>query len=172
MKLMSLLVVGSIALFSRDAPGSDEPLNGEGYAYFGRMSSKQDSGYAMLMGVGGNGYVYRGLYAGAEIGYLAYRDAFNRGIGRSFVNVGYSVVNRESPGWVVPFAEFGMGGYFRNGGVWVMKAGGGATIWVHRNLGIRGAAFWEQPVYSGLYFYHNYYGGTSVAIGVAFKLTD
>lgn len=165
MKLLPALLLCPLLLFGSDAPGSDKPLNGEGYVYFGGICERHDGCYAQLVGGGGDFFLYRGLYAGADIGYFYPPSSPTNGLARGFVNVGYGFTNRRSPGWVVPFGEFGLGGYFRSGGVGMVKLGGGATVWFARHFGVRGGVFWERPMRSDYYGYN----GASLMIGLSIR---
>ncbi len=180
MKFLSILLLTASPLFG-EAPAIDGTQNGEGYVYFGGICGKDDGCYAQLLGGVGNFYIvresefgdpvdvnashFRGVYVGGEFGYFYQPSEPGAGLGRGFINLGYSQINRENPGWVVPFAELGVGGYFRSGGVWMGKVGGGATFWFHRRFGIRGAACWERPLqsrYSG-------YNGVVITLGLSIR---
>src|SRR5713226_4747712 len=100
---MSKRISAAILLicFAGAAPGqSSEQHRGQGYAFF---APGRAEGTTMLhLGAGGEGFLYKGLAAGADIGYLFPAQSFRYGVGMLSVNGSYHL-NRNSHWIVSPF---------------------------------------------------------------------
>lgn len=130
----------SVALLLTLLPGSTsaevwEQHNGQGYAYFapGRLSG----GSTMLhFGAGGEGFFYKGLAAGGEIGYLAPAQCLTYGVGLLSVNGSYHL-NRDAHWKVAPFVTAGYSLAFRGGSENLFNVGGGLSYWLSDRTGLR-----------------------------------
>ena len=111
--------------------------NGHGYAYFGIGGRTQVGTSFLSFGGGGEGFLYKGLAAGAELAYMAPRCCMNEGIGLLGISGAHHFVNRRAPGRVVPFVTAGFTGGFRSGWGNLWNWGGGATVWMNDHLGLR-----------------------------------
>ena len=101
--------------------------NGHGYGWFSVDKPLGAGWEAHSAGGGGEGFIYKGLAAGADLGYMWPRGAASEGIGLLSVNGAYHVVNRETPGRLVPFVTAGYSLAFRSRTVNLFNWGGGAT---------------------------------------------
>lgn len=104
---------------------------GQGYFFFGPGSST-----ALHLGGGGEAYIYKGLAAGGEIGYLFPRSGFGYGVGLLSANGSYHF-NRGTHWKIQPFVTGGYTLAFRSGAVNLWNAGGGLTYWMSNRAGLR-----------------------------------
>jgi hypothetical protein len=112
---------------------------GWGYAFFapGAVSSEYGSTAMLHIGGGGEGLIYKGLGAGAEIGYAAPAQAFGAGIGLFSANGSYHFVKPQSSQKAVPFVTGGFSLGFRESAAGGMNVGGGVNYWLRNRLGLR-----------------------------------
>src|SRR5579863_2461659 len=101
----------------------------EGYGYFGAHSSPGNFGDLISIGAGADGFLYRGLAAGADLGYMFPPASAGNGIGLLSVNPSYHFVNKERTNRIVPFITGGYGLAFRSGTANLANFGGGVTLW-------------------------------------------
>jgi hypothetical protein len=115
-----------------------QSYSGHGYAYFG-LDQSGDSipGDILSLGAGGEGFLWKGLGAGAELGYLFPRQRFQRGLGLFAANGSYHFTNRTRSAKVVPFVTAGWGLFFRSGVLHTVNYGGGVTWWFRDRVGLR-----------------------------------
>jgi hypothetical protein len=110
----------------------------QGYAYFGVHETPGAFGDVLSAGVGGEGFLYRGLAAGGDLGYMFPRTSPPvSGIGLLSVNPSYHFVNKDRTNRVVPFVTGGYGLAFSSGAANLVNFGGGATFWFRDGLGFR-----------------------------------
>jgi hypothetical protein len=110
----------------------------QGYAYFGVHKTPGAFGDVLSAGVGGEGFLYRGLAAGGDLGYMFPRTSPPvSGIGLLSVNPSYHFVNKDRTNRVVPFVTGGYGLAFRSSAASLVNFGGGATLWFPNGLGFR-----------------------------------
>ena len=109
----------------------------EGYGYFGAHGSPGNFGDVLSVGVGADCFLYRGLAAGADVGYMFPRASGGNGIGLLSVNPSYHFVNKERTNRIVPFVTGGYGLAFRSGTANLANFGGGATFWFIERVGFR-----------------------------------
>ena len=128
--LFALAMVPASAL----AQKADMP-KGWGYGFGGIGASSGDFGHTTVhVGGGGEGLFYKGLGAGAEIGYLG-RDGFGSGFGVASVNVAYHF---GRPGQkLVPFVTGGGTVAFRTGAAGGGNFGGGVQYWMKDRVALR-----------------------------------
>ncbi len=112
--------------------------NGSGYGYYGLDAVRGgDLSEAMSAGGGMDLFIWKGLAAGFDVGYLFPRRDSGDGIGLLSANPSWHFVNRDNPGKVVPFVTAGYGLAFRSGTLSMVNYGGGATWWMLRRMGLR-----------------------------------
>ena len=89
----------------------------------------------MSMGVGGEGFLVRGLAIGGELGYV-FRREFSRGIGRLSANPAYHfLAGRECK--LVRFVTAGYSLAFRQDAFSLVNYARGAGYWFRNNLELR-----------------------------------
>ncbi|MFN7999369.1 MAG: hypothetical protein U0Q18_37470 [Bryobacteraceae bacterium] len=136
---MRIQIVGIslLALLPVAVPAADryEPSKGQGYVFYG-PGRAPGGGTSQQMGVGAEGFVYRGLGIGAEIGYLFPSGGFSYGIGLASINGTYHL-NRGRLAKVSPFVTAGYSLAFREGHENLYNFGGGVTWWMARRAGLR-----------------------------------
>lgn len=110
--------------------------NGEGYLFFapGVITSPGNSTASVHFGGGGEGFLHKGIAAGAELGYLAPWRNFGGGIGLLSLDGQYHF-NRGQK--VVPFVTAGYSLGFRSGHENLFNYGVGANIWMRAKKGLR-----------------------------------
>ncbi|HEU5334964.1 MAG TPA: hypothetical protein VFU27_03320 [Terriglobales bacterium] len=108
----------------------------EGYLFFapGVITSPGNSTASLHFGGGGEGFLHKGIAAGAELGYLAPWKDFDGGIGLLSLDGQYHF-NRGQK--VVPFVTAGYSLGFRSGHENLFNYGLGANIWMRANKGLR-----------------------------------
>ena len=114
---------------------SSEPYGGQGYLFYG-PGRAPGGALVQQMGVGGEGFLYKGLAAGAEIGYLFAGGSIREGIGLLSVNGSYHL-NRSHRAKFSPFVTGGYSLGFRNGHTNLAYFGGGVTWWMAEHVGAR-----------------------------------
>jgi hypothetical protein len=87
----------------------------------------------MSMGVGGEGFLVRGLAIGGELGYV-FRREFSRGIGRLSANPAFLAARERK---LVPFVTAGYSLAFRQDAFNPVNYAGRAAYWFRNNLGLR-----------------------------------
>jgi hypothetical protein len=129
-RLFLIFVAAALPIYAEEAPGA------QAYGYFGIMGSNGIT-YGKLLnpGFGLDGFVYRGLAAGADIGYVGYYNNFgSSGFGLFSPNVSYHFFNGTR---VTPFVTGGYSLAFRSGTSSLGNYGGGITCWFSRSVGLR-----------------------------------
>jgi hypothetical protein len=128
--LFALAIIPASAL----AQKGDMP-KGWGYGFGAIGASSGDFGHTTVhVGGGGEGLFYKGLGAGAEIGYLG-RDGFGSGFGVASANVAYHFVR---PGRkLVPFITGGGTVAFSSGAAGGGNFGGGVQYWLKDRVALR-----------------------------------
>ena len=112
--------------------------NGYGYAFFSGGAS-QHAYRNVGAGGGGEGFLWRGLTLGGEIGYFRFPADRNAGYGVFTIGPGYHFVNRSEPARIDPYVHVGLIGgvlapccFARAGSV-----GGGVNYWFKEKLGLQ-----------------------------------
>src|SRR3989442_13643038 len=125
-----LLLVPSVAL-AQDKTES----RGHGYV-FAAPGGTAPSGPATLhFGGGGEGFVYKGLAVGRELGYLAAaRDLGTLGVGVFSANGSYHFQPKQK---LDPFVTAGYSLVFREGTANFFNFGGGANYWMRDGMALR-----------------------------------
>jgi hypothetical protein len=88
-------------------------------------------------GVGGEGFLYKGLGIGAEVGYVAPIKSFKSGDGLLSVDGSYHFISSGKTKKVVPFITGGYSLLFRSGAANGVNFGGGVNWWMRDRLGLR-----------------------------------
>ena len=134
----SLVALSLAASLSLAMYGQQNSYAGHGYAHYGLAGARDNFNTVYTAGVGGEGFVYKGLAAGASFEILsAYRNFGGTG-GLFSPTASWHFFNRQQPPKLVPFVS---GGYslvfntrgFANGG----NFGGGITWWFKPKFGLR-----------------------------------
>ncbi|HLK33430.1 MAG TPA: hypothetical protein VKT29_10095 [Terriglobales bacterium] len=133
--MLSFGCVVLVAVLSASLASAQEH-NGQGYLFFapGVITSPGSSTSSLHFGGGGEGFLHKGIAAGAELGYLAPWDDFGGGIGLLSLDGQYHFGRGQR---VVPFATAGYSVAFRNGHANLFNYGLGANIWLRARKGLR-----------------------------------
>ncbi len=132
LRYMIILLLAGTAAFAQEPKG-------QGYVFAGpgvRKAPASSDGLVHVGG-GGEGFVYKGLGLGAEIGYAFPSERVNAGIGIGSANVSYHFREATAGRKLVPFLTGGASVGFRRGTVGLANYGGGLTCWLKENLGLR-----------------------------------
>ena len=135
---MRTMIVAAIAIavLPFGAPAQEwQRSSGQGYTFFA-AGSYPDSAAALHIGGGGERFTYRGLAAGAELGYIFPAQSFRYGFGLASVNGSYHL-NRGSHWKISPFVTGGYSLAFRGSTLNLVNFGGGLTYWIGDRLGLR-----------------------------------
>jgi hypothetical protein len=124
-----------IATVAASAAYSQQTYQGQGYFLYG-IGRAPGGGTAQQIGGGGDVFVYKGLAAGGELGYLYTSESFAYGVGLFSANGTY-YFNRKVIARFSPFVSAGYSLAFRGGSANLYNFGGGATWWMARHVGIR-----------------------------------
>jgi hypothetical protein len=104
--------------------------SGQGYVFFAPGSiSPGGGGTTFHVGGGGEGLFYKGLGAGAEIGYLSAWQYKGSGVGLFSANGSYHFGARTPGRKVAPFVTAGYSLAFRGGHANLANFGGGVHYW-------------------------------------------
>ncbi len=133
MRTMGVLAVGLALVLPVVAA---EGTRAQGYGYFGVMGADGTTmGKLLNPGIGADLFVYKGLAASADVGYVGYYNNFSAdGLGLFSPNASYHFFNSTK------FVPFVTGGYtlaFRSGTAHLGNYGGGATYWFSNRIGVR-----------------------------------
>ena len=117
------------------APGSQS--RAQGYTFVGLTSSVGDATNLIALGGGGEGFIYKGLAAGGEVGYLFTGERFAYGLGMASANVSYHFRELDPNGRWIPFVTGGYTLAFRGDTGNLANYGGGVTYWFRPRWGAR-----------------------------------
>ncbi len=143
----SLIAIGMAATAC-----SQESYRGQGYFQYG-IGRAPGGGNAQQIGGGGDVFVYKGLAAGGELGYLYTSEAFTYGVGLFSANGSY-YFNRKASARFSPFVSAGYSLAFRSSSENLYNFGGGVTWWMARHVGLRFEFrdyVWPQSEHSPLF---------------------
>lgn len=142
------------------AVAQETPARIQGYGYFGVLGDNGTTfGKLLEPGLGADVFLYRGLAAGADIGYVGYYSDFRAaGLGVVSPNLSYQFFRSRT---FVPFVTGGYSLEFRNGTANLGNYGAGFTYWFVNHAGLR----IEARDYWGSHGYHM--GG--LQFGVSFR---
>jgi hypothetical protein len=119
---------------------------GQGYVFFAPGGLVEEGHYMGTATFGGGGEVllYKGIGAGADLGYMAPWRDFSAGIGLLSANGSYHFMRNSK---VSPFVAAGYSLGFREGHANLFNFGGGAHWWISDRFGLR--MEFRDHVYSG-----------------------
>jgi hypothetical protein len=134
----------AMTLFSIPAWPQAEPAvktfkyNGNGYTFFSAGACQHK--YTNIgVGGGGEGFIWRGLTIGGEIGYYRFPADRGAGYGVAAFGPGYHFVDREEPKKWDPWVSatvLGLG--FASGGMAAApRLGGGVNYWFKEKVGLQ-----------------------------------
>lgn len=108
----------------------------QGFGYFGVFGGNGVTmGKLLNPGMGADVFVYKGLAASVDLGYLGYYNNFQSdGVGLFSSNASYHFFNSTK---FVPFITAGYGLEFRGGTAHLGNYGGGVTYWMNKHCGFR-----------------------------------
>ncbi len=126
---------------ARAADGTIAPFryNGNAYVAYGIGTCMHGVTNTSVAG-GGEGFLWRGLTLGGDVGYYRFVERNSKGFGIATLETGYHFVNRDAPGRFDPFVSAGLvGAAFAPGGgaIQTASAGGGMNYWFKRRVGLR-----------------------------------
>jgi hypothetical protein len=115
---------------------AQKSVGGQGHVYFGLNGTCGcDLTDLKSFGAGGDGFVYKGLALGGDLGYHFTRAQV--GFGLASGNASYHFGGRVRSRKLVPFVTGGYGVAFREGSLNLYNFGGGVTYWFRNHLGAR-----------------------------------
>lgn len=129
--LSLLVLIPKVAL----AQDSTESYKGQGYVFYG-PGRAPGGGAVQQIGGGGEGFLYKGLAAGAELGYMFPAGGISDGLGLFSLNGSYHL-NRRYEAKLSPFLGSGYSLAFRSDHLNLYNFGGGVTWWMTKHLGVR-----------------------------------
>jgi hypothetical protein len=131
--LAAALAAGLTA--QQSSPEKPFRYNGNAHLYFATGACQH--GYAHVgAGGGGEGFLWRGLALGADLGYHRFVD--DVGFGLMSLTVGYHFVDRKKPKKFDPFVNFTpLGAYIANGIGPAGSLGGGLNWWFKPRMALR-----------------------------------
>ncbi len=109
----------------------------QGHAYFGFAHSLGDATNLSNLGAGGERFLYKGLAAGGDLGYVYTGGRFGYGLGLGAANLSYHFRGVDPDGHWVPFVTGGYAVVFRDGAASLANYGGGVTWWFRPHWGAR-----------------------------------
>jgi len=138
--LRSMLIGFSLLLLPLGLQAQEsEPPRGTANVFFGgggAFASGDRSG-VLQFGGGGEGRIYKGLSAGAEIGYLHPTKSFKDGFGLLSTNGTYRFWKAWPSQKLVPFVTAGYSLAFRDGHANLANFGGGVDYWFRDRAALR-----------------------------------
>jgi len=131
-----LLLLALVSLAS--GQDSEKSYSGHGYGHFAAGTCvRWGCGTLLSLGGGAEGFVYRGLAVGAELGYTWPSRHMHDGIYMLSANPAYHFKGAGRSRRVVPFVTGGYTGFFREGWANGFNYGGGVTWWAADHVGLR-----------------------------------
>ena len=127
-----------LSLFPASVLAQADAPKGWGYGFGAIGRTSGDFGRTMAhFGGGGEGLFYKGLGAGAEIGYVTSTGGLGRGYGLLSLNATHHFIKPGSSRKLVPFLTGGysvaFSGFASHGG----NFGGGVQYWMKDNMALR-----------------------------------
>lgn len=136
--MRSASICCALFIFALSTAGlAQEPTyRGQGYLFFapGAITGGGASVGTFHFGGGGEGFLYRGFAAGAEIGYVAPWKSGRSGIGLLSLDASFHVKRTRS---LSPFLAGGYSLGFRSGHFNAFNYGGGINWWLGEHTGVR-----------------------------------
>jgi opacity protein-like surface antigen len=106
-----------------------------GYVFFAPGRVEKET--TLHVGAGMDGAIYKGLGAGAELGFLGPRQELREGFGIFSVNGLYDFPQLRPSAKLHPFATAGYSLGFRSGTINGYNFGFGANYWISERMGLR-----------------------------------
>jgi hypothetical protein len=117
---------------------TEKNYSGQGYVFVAPGVASPDGSGFLHYGAGAEGLVYKGLSAGAEIGYAHPWRGFREGLGVFSADGGYFFRDARSASTkIVPFVNGGYTLLFRAGSESGLNIGGGVISWFNERVGLR-----------------------------------
>ncbi len=138
--VVAMVAIILVSLLFLAASLNAQESRGHGYMFVGAGGAVASGSTAgtMHLGIGGEGFLKRGLAVGGELGYLSPTRSFGDGFGVLSGNAAYHFVPaRRNNAIVVPFVTGGYSLAFRDGHMNMANFGGGATWWFKQRHGLR-----------------------------------
>ena len=132
-RILAIITLALIPVGVR-AGNPETKYNGDGYVFYGVGQPPGGGATLQQIGGGGEGFLYKGLAAGAELGYQYSTEGFSYGIGILSLNGSYHFGRSRK---VVPFVTGGYSLAFRGGHANLYNFGGGVTWWIAKHIGVR-----------------------------------
>jgi len=155
--LLALIPMAALA-----ADSEEEPFRGQGHVFYGPGQVPGGGGTLQQLGLGGDGFLYKGLAVGAEVGYQFPSEGFTYGYGLLSVNGSYHL-NHNRHAKISPFITGGYSLAFRSGHANLANFGGGVTWWMAKHAGLR------LEVRDYVWTCCNSQHSPSVLVGVSFR---
>jgi len=134
MRVLVYLAVVFFAMSCCASAQTPDRSRGQGYVFFAPGVGNYEVGKPNIhVGIGGEGFIYKGLGLGAEIGGVG-RD---RVIGLGSANLSYHFFPGTTDNRLEPFVTVGYSIFFRAGTSQGYNAGGGINVWLNKNLAMR-----------------------------------
>ena len=117
-----------------------QDYNGHVYGHVGNGLATETEREQIVVGGGGEGFVWKGLAAGGDINYVFRRDNAGEGqYGLGSVGAAYHFTDRTRQQKLVPFVTGGYSLGFAGGGATInlFHYGGGVTYWMAERVGLR-----------------------------------
>ena len=143
MHLRNLAILGLLFLIAAGkctAQVRGDDYHGHGYAYVapGGLTAGGNTLKAIALGVGGEAMLYKGLAAGADIGWQGPTESFRNGFGLASFNGAYHFVSSQHERRFVPFVTAGYTRSFANqSGANLANYGAGFQYWFKERWAFR-----------------------------------
>lgn len=133
-----LLIALSLPALAQTSNSSRE----QGYLFFApgvaKGNSRIPSGASIHIGGGGEGFVYKGIGLGAEIGAVGpWSDFGDNAFGMGSANLSYHFLPGASERKLEPFVSIGYTLFFRAGVTHGVNAGVGINRWLNKKVALR-----------------------------------
>lgn len=132
----SKFVICSFLIGCSTVASAQDEYAGQGYVHASMGATRGGTGLLGVTG-GGEAFLWKGLSAQGELGYLFPVRAANDGIGVASVGPAYHFTDRSRSQKLVPFVDGGYTLAFRSGTLSLWHIGGGATWWYSDRFGLQ-----------------------------------
>ena len=138
MKTVPWMIILAAIIAQPAVAQPERNYSGHGYVFFAPGVTSPDGSGFLHYGAGGEGLLYKGLSAGAEVGYAHPWGGFGGGLGVLSANGGYFFRDARSvSAKIVPFVNGGYTLLFRSGSESGLNIGGGVISWFSERVGLR-----------------------------------
>lgn len=143
--LLSVASIAPVIIAVSISASAQEPNQSKGQGYFfcaagvthGEPFGTAATGGTVHFGGGVEGFVYKRLGVGVEIGVLGPWSEFNRVIGVASANLSYHFLPSPAERQLEPFVTGGYTLFFRSGTGNGVNVGAGVNMWLNRKVAIR-----------------------------------